>query len=103
MRPPSDCHNMTDLRAEIDQIDRDLVALLARRAEYIDRAAQLKPAEGLPARIVPRVDQVLSNVAAQALHHGMDPNLARALWTQIIDWSIAREERVLGPLHDEAP
>jgi isochorismate pyruvate lyase len=27
----------------------------------------------------------------------MDPDLAEKLWRILIDWSIAREERVIGP------
>lgn len=97
MRPPTDCQNMTELRAEIDRVDRDLIALLAQRARYIDRAIALKPAEHLPARIPARVNEVLENVRGVAIAQGLDPDLATALWTQLIDWSIAREERVLGP------
>jgi isochorismate pyruvate lyase len=97
MRTPSQCRNMTELRAEIDRIDRALIAALAERVGYIDRAITLKPAEGLPARIGPRVAEVLENVRAQALAQNLDPDLAEGLWTQIIEWSIAREERVLGP------
>lgn len=47
-RLPDACETMADLRAEIDIIDEELIALLARRAGYIDRAAQLKVREGLP-------------------------------------------------------
>lgn len=93
---PENCGTMTELRAQIDQIDRALVALLANRAAHIDRAIALKPAEGLPARIGPRVDDVLGKVQAEAAAHDLDPDLATALWTYLIDWSIAREERVLG-------
>ena len=102
MRPPSDCQSMTELRAEIDRLDRALVALLVERARYIDRAAELKPAAGLPARIAPRVAEVLANVERLAQEGGLDPALARALWTQIIEWSITREERAMGP-DDERP
>ncbi len=102
MRPPADCHTMTELRAEIDRLDTALIALLVERAGYIDRAAQLKPAAGLPARIAPRVAEVLGNVERLAAQGGLDPALARALWTQIIEWSIAREERVMGPDADRA-
>ncbi len=97
MSDPEACTTMAELRAAIDAIDRRLVALLAERAAHIDRATQLKPAEGLPARIDSRVDDVLAKVRAAARADGLDPDLVAALWTQLIDWSIAREERVLGP------
>lgn len=97
MRRPAECHNMTELRAEIDRIDQELIALLVERAGYIDRAIELKTEAGLPARIETRVDEVLGNVRSLAVTGGLDPDLSQALWSRIIDWSIAREERVLRP------
>ena len=92
----SECGTMAEVRAEIDRINAALVALLAERTTYIDRAAQLKPALGLPARIEDRVEEVVAKVRATAMARGVDPDLAEGLWRRLIDWSIAREERVLG-------
>lgn len=97
MKPAADCRSMTELRAAIDTIDGEIVALLARRAGYIDRAIQLKPAEGLPARIDDRVEDVVAKVRARASAATLDPDLAEAVWRTVIEWSIAREETVLGP------
>ncbi len=88
---------MAELRVEIDALDRELVRLLAQRVGYIDRATALKPAEGLPARIDARVEEVVENARRNATALGLDADFAAALWRQMIDWSIAREERVLGP------
>ena len=87
---------MADLRAEIDRIDGRLVALLAERAGYIDRAAEIKPALGLPARIDDRVEEVVEKVRARAMAEALAPDLAEALWRRLIDWSIAREEAKIG-------
>ena len=87
---------MGELRLEIDRLDQALVTLLAERAGYIDRAIQLKPAEGLPARIDARVEEVVARVRARAGQGGLDPDLAEAIWRRVIEWSIAREETVLG-------
>ncbi|MFC2966483.1 chorismate mutase [Acidimangrovimonas pyrenivorans] len=89
--------SMAELRREIDAHDRGIVAALVRRAAMIDRAAELKPAEGLPARIGPRVEAVVENVRAAAVEGGLDPDLVERLWRELIEWSIAREEKVLGP------
>ncbi|MCU9850223.1 chorismate mutase [Defluviimonas sp. WL0024] len=93
---PADCATMADVRAEIDRIDGALVALLTERAGYIDRASELKPALGLPARIDDRVEDVVAKVKARAMAEGLDPELVEALWRRLIDWSIAREEAVIG-------
>lgn len=96
MKPAAQCGSMTEVRAGIDALDARIVALLAERAGYIDRAAALKPAEGLPARIDARVEAVVANVRAAAGAEGLDPDLAEALWRRLIDWSIAREERKMA-------
>jgi len=87
---------MAELRVVIDALDAQIVGLLAARAACIDRAAELKPAERLPARIDARVEQVVANVRREAAGQGVDPDLVETLWRAVIEWSIAREERVLG-------
>jgi len=86
---------MDALRAEIDALDARLVALLATRADYIDRAIALKQTNGWPARIPERVEDVVSKVRSAANVGGLDPELAETLWRQLIDWSIAREAQVI--------
>lgn len=96
MRSPQDCRTMAELRAEIDRLDAALVALLAERAGYIDRAAELKIGLGLPGRITSRVEEVVANVRGLAAARGLDPDLAEQLWRALVEWSIAREEATLG-------
>lgn len=102
-RTPQSCANMQELRAEIDALDRELVALLAQRARYIDRAAGLKPGARLPARIEARVEEVVARVKVAAEAEALDPDLAEMLWRQLIDWSIAREERAMDAASRRAP
>lgn len=100
MIPPEDCRTMADLRAQIDALDARLVATLAARARYIDRAAELKPGEGLPARIGPRIDEVIVKVRACAEETGLDPDLVERIWRELIEWSIRREEAAMGQRED---
>lgn len=96
MRAPQDCETMAHVRAEIDRLDQLLVSLFAERAAYIDRAAAIKGPLAMPARIDWRVEDVVAKVRLSAEGRALDPDLAEALWRQLIEWSIAREERVLG-------
>ncbi len=95
-KSPADCADMADVRAGIDAVDQGIVALLARRVAYIDRAAEIKGRLALPARIDWRVEEVVAKVRQAAGIQALDPDLAELLWRRLIDWSIAREERVLG-------
>ena len=96
MKRPEDCTTMADIRAEIDRLDEELVALFAERTAYIDRAAAIKEQVGLPARIEDRVEQVVANVRRHAVAHGLPPDKLEKLWRKLIDWSIEREEDHLG-------
>ncbi|MDD8023956.1 MAG: chorismate mutase [Paracoccaceae bacterium] len=93
---PDQFGSMAELRVEIDALDGQIVALLARRTRLVDRAAQLKPAENLPARIPSRVEEVVAKVRIKAEAAGMDPDLAERLWREMIEHFIAQEERILG-------
>ncbi|MBC7138381.1 MAG: chorismate mutase [Defluviimonas sp.] len=87
---------MAELRLEIDRLDAALVDLLAERTAMIDRAIELKPGEGLPARIESRVEDVLAKVRARAEAAGAPPELVEVLWREMMEFFIAREESVLG-------
>ena len=93
-RKAKDCSNMEEVRAEIDRIDRELVDLIGERFAYVDRTWQLKqsPAE---ARVPWRIQQVIDRVRARAAEKGLPPELAEALWRQMIGWFIQSEEEKL--------
>jgi isochorismate pyruvate lyase len=93
-RKAKDCSNMEEVRAEIDRIDASLVDLIGERFTFVDRAWQLKrsPAE---ARVPWRIQQVIDKVRARAQEKGLPPELAEALWRQMIGWFIQYEEEKL--------
>ncbi len=93
-RKAKDCSSMDEVRVEIDRLDRALVELIAERFTYVDRAWQLK---GSPEEaVVPwRIQQVVDKVRAQAEEKGLPPELAEALWRQMIGWFIQYEEEQL--------
>ncbi len=88
--PPDACHSMTELRAAIDTLDARLVAMLAVRQTYIERAAELKPERG-SVRDTPRIEQVVRNVVTEASRKGLSPAIAEAVWRSLIEASIAHE------------
>lgn len=94
--PPAACDTMAVLRGQIDRVDRALLDLLQERAGYIDRAIVLKTRENLPARTTDRVSEVIAHVRTGATQRGLDPDLAERVWTELIEWAIAHESKVLG-------
>lgn len=92
---------MHDLRARIDALDSQLIALLAERSALIDEAARIKTRENLPARIDSRVEEVAMNARRLATQHGVDADLAEQLWRMMIEHFIAQEDRVLSRRPDQ--
>ncbi|PVE51775.1 chorismate mutase [Arthrobacter sp. TPD3018] len=88
--PGPDCTTMTEVRAGVDQVDRELVALLARRFAYMDAAARIKPERGA-VRDEGRKAQVIANARAAAEAAGLPGDVIADLWEQLVAASIAYE------------
>jgi isochorismate pyruvate lyase len=88
---------MEQVRAEIDRIDAALLDLVAERFGYVERAWQLKtrPEE---ATVPWRIQQVIDRVRNRATERGIPPELAEALWRQMIGWFIQYEEEKLSKM-----
>ncbi len=87
---PEECANMAQLRAAIDDLDQRLVALLAVRQAYMDRAAVLKTARD-QVRDEARIEEVVAKVLAGATQAGLSPAIAEPVWRLLIERSIAHE------------
>jgi isochorismate pyruvate lyase len=84
---------MSDIRKEIDRIDESLVKMLAERQRWVEKAVAVKKRDGLPARDEARFNQVLDHVRVLSRAHRLDPALAEAMWTEMVEWFVSYEER----------
>jgi isochorismate pyruvate lyase len=94
---PSECVDMTDVRAEIDRIDEALVDLIAERFGYVERAWHLKknPAD---ATVPWRIQQVIDKVKVRARQRGLPVemiDMVGAQWRNMIGWFVQYEEEKL--------
>lgn len=97
-RSPEACSTMEELRVEIDKIDSELVALIAERARFIDRAIVLKKRDGLPAYIPQRVEEVIAKVRKTARDLGAPEHVVETIWRVMVDEFISIESgRLAGP------
>lgn len=81
---------MPEVRAGVDAVDAQLVALLARRFGYMDAAARIKT-DRATVRDEARKAEVLANVARHAKAVGLDPERLTAIWDVLVEQSIAHE------------
>lgn len=89
-KSPETCETMIDVRAGVDDVDRQLVALLVRRFGYMDAAARIKD-DRAAVRDEARKAEVLDNVAREAAAAGLAPERLRAVWNELVEQSIAHE------------
>jgi len=87
--------SLAEVRAAIDAIDDQLVALLAKRLFAIRRAADLKgdPADAL---VEWRVDAVAARVRERAIEVGFDADAAERIWRAMMLECIEFERRTIA-------
>jgi isochorismate pyruvate lyase len=90
VRDPTDCTTMIEVRAGVDDVDRKIVDLIARRFGYMDAAARIKP-DRSAVRDEWRKADVLAKVAASARDADIDGDLMARLYEELIEASIAHE------------
>ena len=95
MTPSMKKSGIAELRLEIDAVDEKLIRLLAERQRLVEAIITVKHKEGMPARIPARVDYVIDRARVLARAHHLDPALAEAIWTEMVEWFVAHEERTL--------
>lgn len=88
--PAENCASMAELRVAIDALDARLVALLAVRQAYIERAAVLKQ-DRAAVRDPARIEDVVTKVLAEARRAGLSEQIAEPVWRTLIEHSIRHE------------
>jgi isochorismate pyruvate lyase len=83
MSPTPEPRSLADVRSGIDDLDTQLVALLARRQKLVEAAAGFKRDEQA-VRAPDRVEQVVTAVRAKATAAGLDPTVAESVWRAMI-------------------
>ena len=89
-RAPIPCPEMQEIRAQIDALDKRLVALLAERQKLIAAAGEVKPSRDT-VRDEARIEEVVQLVLAEAEKSGLAREIAEPVWRQLIESSIAYE------------
>jgi isochorismate pyruvate lyase len=85
------CESLDQVRAQIDRLDRAIVALLAERGDYVREAARFKKDKDEVAAPA-RVEQVIEKVRALAGEQGADPALIERVYRAMIAAFIEAEQ-----------
>lgn len=76
--------DLTEIRAEIDSIDNELIALFMRRMDCSRAVAEYKKANNIPILNTDREDEILNSVEQKGGEYG---EYARELYKKIMELS----------------
>lgn len=88
--------SLDDLRKRIDDIDDQLVDLLARRHEVIRSVADFKARTNAPLRDVLREARQVARLAERARAAGLDELFVTRILREVLDFSVRTQEMRLG-------
>ena len=72
---------LSNVRSVIDDIDSQLIRLLAQRQILVEKAGRLKPkGDKATVQASNRVSQVIANRRKEALELGLSPDVAESVW-----------------------
>ncbi len=87
---PDKCENMRDVRAGVDAVDQQIIALLSQRFGYMRAAARIKP-ERSAVRDEARKAQVIDNAKKAAWESNVPIGFVSEFWDQLVETSISYE------------
>jgi chorismate mutase/prephenate dehydratase len=91
-----DGDRLETLRQELDDLDSELVDLLARRLKAVERVAAVKSRTNVPLRDVLRESRQVARLAERARALGLDELFVVRIFREIVDFSVRTQEVHLG-------
>jgi isochorismate pyruvate lyase len=85
-----ECHSLAEVREAIDQLDDQIVELIAKRNNYIKQAARFKETVD-QVKAPERIDAVIQRMRRKALELDLSPNLVAELYRMMIDEMVETE------------
>lgn len=92
MTPPEQCSTLEEIRAGMDQIDREIVTLIARRVDYVRNAARFKNSAAAVAD-PDRMAKVLRTRREWAEAAGLDGAAIEALYRDLVAYCVSEEHK----------
>jgi isochorismate pyruvate lyase len=83
MKTPRACRNLTDIRAAVNTIDRDIVRLLAKRAGYAKAALRFKTDRKSIANPAHR-RKLFAQRRRWAAQHGVNADMVKKIYLAIV-------------------
>lgn len=93
------CETLEQVRENIDRIDNEIIKLIAERRSYVVQASAFKKNED-GVRDTGRVEKVIAKVRAKADEYGADPDMAEAIYREMISRFVNMEMKEFHDRND---
>jgi isochorismate pyruvate lyase len=90
--PPEECQSLEEIREGMDALDRQIIGLLSRRVAYVKAAAKFKTSAASVAA-PDRVQKVLDTRREWAEAEGLDGDVVRGLYRDIVGYCVGEEKK----------
>lgn len=90
MKTPDECKNMLDIRAEIDRLDHQIIALLAQRFAYVKAASKFKTSQ-TSVKAPERFERMLKQRRVWADEEGLNADVIEKMYRDLVNHFINEE------------
>ena len=90
MKTPEQCESIADIRAAIDHLDHQVIALLGRRFSYVKAASKFKTSE-TTVRAPERLQMMLQQRRVWAEEQGLNADAIENLYQDLVNHFIDEE------------
>jgi len=87
-----DTKKLDQLRNKLDEIDEQIITLIAERQFNVEQIGNVKLSTNSPTRDYQREKQVINKVRNHARKQGLDPEVAQQIFELVIETSLSKQE-----------
>lgn len=93
---PLECSNITEVRNEIDNIDKEIIRLLSVRFGYVREVVKYKENTSDGIEAADRRAAVISSRREWAEAQGLNPDVIEDMYNRLINYFIEEEKKIIN-------
>lgn len=93
-KAPHECESITDVRNEIDNIDKVIVRLLADRFEYVKEVVKYKKKDSSSIEASDRRREMLAHRREWAEECGLSADVIETIYDTLVEYFIEEEKKI---------
>lgn len=93
-KAPGDCLSIEDVRNEIDNIDRTIIALIGQRFHYVKEVVKYKEPTAHAIEASSRRIAMLQQRREWAAEHNLSPDVIEDMYDRLVQYFINEEKKI---------